>query len=150
MRFKKSISWNSYIFVFSKPSPNSNPNLNLNPKSNPNLNPNPNPRNSHTFKRMWLSFKVKLLQRKGGLFSFLTIFWHNSNNNVSFQRNTCAFHTKAFHEIHTYSFFSNPNTNPNLNPKPKPNPNPKPNPYLTLTLTLEIHTLSKQGAYLSK
>ena len=49
----------------------------------------------------------------------------------------CVSH-KAFHEIHTYSFFSNPNrkTKANLNPNHKPNPyanpntniNPKPNP----------------------
>ena len=55
--------------------------------------------NSHSFKRTWLSFKVKYLQTQG----------HSSHSNnsvtydnvLSFQSNTCAFLTKAFCEIHT-------------------------------------------------
>ena len=84
------------------PKPNPNPNPNYKPNPNPNAYPNPNPTSSYTFKTRCLSFKVKLLQRKGRLFSFLTILVHISNN-VSFQRNTCAFHKNEFHEIHTLS-----------------------------------------------
>ena len=47
---------------------------------------------SYPFQRMWLSFKVKLLQRKGTLFSLLTIHWHIQIKNFYFQSNKCAFH----------------------------------------------------------
>ena len=54
---------------------------------------------SFTFKCTWLSFNVKLLQRKGTLFFVLSSLWHISNNGLSFQRKTCVFLTKAFHEF---------------------------------------------------
>ena len=76
------------------------------------------------------------------------------------QRKTCAFLPKAFQEIHTNSFFSNPipksKTKPNPNPKPKPNPNPKPNPILNTNPNpnpnpkLRNSYTLKQGDYLSK
>ena len=104
---QKSISWNSYTFIFlnhnhnpnttpnpkpnPKPKPNPNPNPNPKLNTNPNAYPNPNPTSSYTFKTRCLSFKVKLLQRKGRLLSFLTILGYISNNNVSFQRKTSAF-----------------------------------------------------------
>ena len=68
------------------------------------------------------------------------------------QRKTCALLTKAFHDIHTHSFYSNPNpiTNPNTKPNPNPKPNLYPNPIPNPNPNLEIHTLSKQSDYLSK
>ena len=59
--------------------------------------------NSYSFKRTCLSFKVDFLPRKRTLFSLLTILWHIPNIGFSIQRNTCAFLTKASHEIHTLS-----------------------------------------------
>ena len=55
--------------------------------------------NSFTFKWTWLSFKVKLLQRKGTLFSLLPILWYIPNRGFSFQSNTCAFLTKHFMKL---------------------------------------------------
>ena len=55
--------------------------------------------NSFTFKWTWLSFKEKLLHRKGTLFSLLTILWHITNRHFSLESNTCEFLTKSFHEI---------------------------------------------------
>ena len=140
------IFWNSYTLFFSNPNPKPNP--------NPNHKPNPNHRNSDTFKSWRLSFKVKILQRKGRLFSFLNIRWHISNNNVSFQRNKCAFHTKAFHEIHSYSFFLTLTLTLPLTLILTLNLTLTLTLSLTLTLnltlTLEIHKLSKQSDYLSK
>ena len=57
----------------------------------------------YTLKWTWLSFQVKLLQRKGTLFSLLTKLWYIPNRHFSFWSNTCAFLTKAFHEILTLS-----------------------------------------------
>ena len=55
------------------------------------------------FQRTWLSFKIKLLQRKGTLFSLLTVLWHVPNRRFYFESNRCAFLTIAFHEIHWLS-----------------------------------------------
>ena len=58
--------------------------------------------NSYPLKRTWLSFKVNLLHRKGTLLKLLNILCHIPNNGLTFQRNTCAFLTRAFHEILTH------------------------------------------------
>ena len=48
---------------------------------------------SYTFKRTWLSFKVKILQRKGAHFSLLTILWHIPNNGFYFsEKDMCVSH----------------------------------------------------------
>ena len=59
--------------------------------------------NSYPFKTTWLSFKKKLLERKWTLLSIWKELWHILNLGFSFQNNTCAFVTKAFHEIFTLS-----------------------------------------------
>ena len=58
-------------------------------------------RNSFTFKWTWLSLQINFLQRKRTLFLVLSCLWHITNNGLFFQRKTCAFVTKAYHEIHT-------------------------------------------------
>ena len=57
----------------------------------------------------WNSFALKerdYLSNKAStekwtLFLVMSNLWHITNNVFSFQRNTCAFLTKPFHEIHT-------------------------------------------------
>ena len=59
-------------------------------------------REIHTLSKNVTILKVKLLQRKGSLFSLLAILWHIPNNSFYFLSNKCPFLTKAFHEILTF------------------------------------------------
>ena len=57
--------------------------------------------NFYPFKSTWLSFKLKVLERKWTLLLHRTVRWHIPNQGFSFQSNTWVFLKKAFHEIFT-------------------------------------------------
>ena len=57
----------------------------------------------HTFQRMWLSFKIQLVQRKAILHSFLTMHWNFPITASLSEKHVCVFLTKASNEIDTLS-----------------------------------------------
>ena len=92
--------------------------------------------------------KASKEKRKTVLNSKYTVTYLQQQHIIS--EKTFALHTKASHEIHTRSFFSNPNPNPNQNPKTIGKPKPNTNPYPNLNHNPRNSYTIKQGDYLSK